>query len=205
MSLSRTRLPGQIMNSRHPTEASAHDRQGRWLALVSGQRRGPVVALARAGLTLLSGLYRVGLAVSNLRFCCASRAAHAPCPVLSVGNLTVGGTGKTPMVAYLANLAKNLGGRPLIVSRGYGRPSVPDSAPAKPNEEARELERLAPGVPHVQNPDRAAAIREWFATADTPADLVILDDGFQHHRLTRSSRAAFCANRSPPSDVPTCW
>jgi len=90
----------------------------------------------------------------------------------------VGGTGKTPMVAHLACLATSLGLRPLIVSRGYGA-----AAGGGPNEEALELEALAPGVPHVQSPDRLGAIRRW--TADHPCDLVILDDGFQHRRLAR--------------------
>jgi tetraacyldisaccharide 4'-kinase len=78
-------------------------------------------------------------------------------------------------------MVAELGGRPLIVSRGYGRPS--GSAPGDRNDEARELDGLAPSVPHVQNPDRSAAIHDW--TTTHACDIVILDDGFQHRRLAR--------------------
>jgi tetraacyldisaccharide 4'-kinase len=156
---------------------SSDDRRGAWLTVISGERRGLVAAAERGGLAVLAALYRAGLAAHNLRLRLPGAVRRAPCPVVSVGNLTVGGTGKTPMVAHLARLATSLGLRPLIVSRGYG------AAAGGPNEEARELETLSPGVPHVQSPDRLGAIRRW--TADHPCDLVILDDGFQHRRLAR--------------------
>jgi tetraacyldisaccharide 4'-kinase len=72
-------------------------------------------------------------------------------------------------VAYLTRLITDLGGRPLIVSRGYGRPS--GASADDRNDEARELELLCPGVPHVQNPDRAAAIHEWLAAPSSRNDL----------------------------------
>ena len=174
-----------INNQPHRAASSAADRHARWLAIVSGDRRGPAAALQRAVLAVLACLYRVGLAVGNLRFCCGCGVKRAPCPVVSVGNLTVGGTGKTPMVAYLARLISGLGGRTLIVSRGYGRGrgTGGDRASADINDEARELKLLCPGVPHVQDPDRAAAIRD--STATHPCDLAVLDDGFQHRRLAR--------------------
>lgn len=159
------------------TPDASRDRQGRWLALVSGETRGPLASLARSGLAVLAGLYRVGLAVANLRWRLAGAGWRAPCPVVSVGNLTVGGTGKTPMVAHLAALAAAAGARPLIVSRGYG------AAAGAPNEEARELAHLCPGVPHVQDPDRLRAIED--GTAAHPCDVAILDDGFQHRRCAR--------------------
>jgi len=153
------------------------DRQSRWLAIVSRSRRGFGPALARAGLTGLAGLYRLGLVVADLRWRRRDAARRAPCPVVSVGNLTVGGTGKTPMVAYLANLLVAEGYRPLIVSRGYGAEA------GAMNEEARELADACPDVPQVQRPDRLQAIRDW--SASEPCDVAILDDGFQHRRLAR--------------------
>jgi len=171
------------MSANNPTQppSSARDRRAHWLAIISGERRGPCAAVARAGLAFLSGVYRAGLAAGDLRFCCSGMIQRAPRPVISVGNITVGGTGKTPMVAYLARLITEVGGKPLIVSRGYGRPR--GAAIGELNEEARELAGLCPGIPHVQNPDRAAAIRAW--TATNTCDLIILDDGFQHRRLAR--------------------
>ncbi len=159
------------------TPQPARDRQSRWLALVSGETRGAAASLARVGLWVLSLVYHVGLAVSNLRRLLPGWVRHPPCPVVSVGNLTVGGTGKTPMVAYLADLVTRMGGAPLIISRGYGGDE------GRPNEEARELQRLCPDVPHVQNPDRVRAIEEWVGRR--PCDVAILDDGFQHRRCAR--------------------
>lgn len=95
--------------------------------------------------------------------------------VISVGNLSVGGTGKTPMVAWLAREFERRGRRVGIASRGYGVDSGP-------NDEARQLARELPGTPHVQNPDRARAARELI---ERGVDVVLLDDGFQHRRLGR--------------------
>jgi tetraacyldisaccharide 4'-kinase len=159
------------------TSQPPHDRQSRWLALVSGRAQGLMASLARAGLRVLSVAYRLGLGVANLRWHVPGSVHRPPCPVVSVGNLTVGGTGKTPMVACLADLVTQMGGAPLIVSRGYG------SDKGRPNDEARELERLCPDVPHLQSPDRVRAIRDW--VENHPCDVAILDDGFQHRRCAR--------------------
>jgi tetraacyldisaccharide 4'-kinase len=126
----------------------------------------------------LAGLYRAALTLRDLWFRMPGAAKRAACPVVSVGNLTVGGTGKTPLVAYLARLVGEMGGRPVILSRGYG------AASGRTNEEAIELARLCPGVPHLQNPDRLAALEGWLA--GNLCDMAILDDGFQHRRLARN-------------------
>ncbi|MEM9803043.1 MAG: tetraacyldisaccharide 4'-kinase [Planctomycetota bacterium] len=97
-------------------------------------------------------------------------------PVVGVGNLSAGGTGKTPMIAWLARELQGRGLRPGIVSRGYG------AADGAPNDEATMLAEVLPDVPHVQNPDRVAAALEL---AGTGIDVVLLDDGFQHRRLAR--------------------
>lgn len=98
-------------------------------------------------------------------------------PVVSVGNLTLGGTGKTPMVRWLARWFRRHQVRVVILSRGYGA-----EAGAR-NDEALELERCLPDVPHLQNPDRLAAART--AIEELEAELLLLDDGFQHRRLGR--------------------
>jgi tetraacyldisaccharide 4'-kinase len=98
-------------------------------------------------------------------------------PVVSVGNLTLGGTGKTPMVEWVARWFAARDVFVAIVSRGYGATS------GGKNDEALELEMSLPGVPHVQNPDRVAGAR---AAIDADgAQLILLDDGFQHRRLGR--------------------
>jgi len=148
-----------------------------WMDLVSGRAVGLSATLTRFGLWLLAGLYRAGLAFARLRYRLPGAARRVARPVVSVGNLTLGGTGKTPMAALLARIVTEMGGRPIIVSRGYG------AAAGAPNEEAMELARLCPGVPCVQNRDRWQAIHDWMWRH--PCDLAILDDGFQHRRLAR--------------------
>ncbi len=97
--------------------------------------------------------------------------------VICVGNLTLGGTGKTPMVAWLASWFQGRGVGVAIVSRGFG------SRDGRENDEALELRQRLPDVPHLQNPDRVAAARQ--AIAEHGAQVIILDDGFQHRRLAR--------------------
>lgn len=97
-------------------------------------------------------------------------------PVICIGNLSLGGTGKTPLVAWAARHLAGLGMRPAIVSRGYG------TGRGQLSDEAAELALLVPGVPHLADPDRVAAARRAVAAG---ADAVVLDDGFQHRRLAR--------------------
>jgi tetraacyldisaccharide 4'-kinase len=104
-------------------------------------------------------------------------------PVVSVGNLSLGGTGKTPMVKWLARWFGQRGLRVVIVSRGYGaRPAAGHSDSAY-NDEALELQQSLPDVPHVQDADRVAGAKRAIDLFD--CQLVLLDDGFQHRRLAR--------------------
>jgi tetraacyldisaccharide 4'-kinase len=107
----------------------------------------------------------------------AAEIHQAGVPVVSIGNLTVGGTGKTPMVQWLAQHLRREGVRVAILSRGYG--AEQDAV----NDEALELELALPDVPHLQNPDRAASAA--VAVEELAAQLLLLDDGFQHRRLAR--------------------
>jgi tetraacyldisaccharide 4'-kinase len=93
-------------------------------------------------------------------------------PVLSVGNLTVGGTGKTPLSAWFARRILDRGVTPAIVLRGYG------------GDETIVHQRLNAGVPVIEEADRARGIREAIATG---AGAVVLDDAFQHRRAKRDA------------------
>ncbi len=95
-------------------------------------------------------------------------------PVICVGNITVGGTGKTPMVVWVVERLKEAGRKPAILTRGY-------KAVAGRSDEA-ELLKQSTGVPVIVNPDRASGARE--AVAGT-ADVLVMDDGFQHMRIRR--------------------
>jgi len=144
--------------------------------IVSGRRRGPAAATIRCALRIVETPYRWAVQLRNHRFD-RSAAERLNVPVVSVGNLTLGGTGKTPTVGWLAQWFQQAGQRPAIVSRGYR------SGPQEVNDEALELAQRLPDVPHVQNPDRVLAGRQ--AVAQHGCDVVILDDGFQHRRLAR--------------------
>jgi tetraacyldisaccharide 4'-kinase len=97
-------------------------------------------------------------------------------PVISVGNLSVGGTGKTPMITWLARELEARRRRVGIVSRGYG------AADGTPNDEALMLAELLPDVAHVQDRNRVDAAA---TLVDRGVDVILVDDGLQHRRLAR--------------------
>jgi tetraacyldisaccharide 4'-kinase len=145
--------------------------------LIRGDRSGVLPALKRAGLWTLSLGYRLGVAWRNRAFDRGWKAVHkAPVPVISVGNLTTGGTGKTPCVEFVARFFRQLDLRVAILSRGYG--SI-----AGRNDEALVLEENLPDVPHLQGPDRVALAMS--AVEELESEVLVLDDGFQHRRLHR--------------------
>jgi len=151
-----------------------------WMDIVSGRRQGICAGVCRAGLTLLTPAYSAAMSLRNLAFDRGWRSqTRAPACVISIGNLTAGGTGKTPTVAWVVRTLQALGGRPSIISRGYGGH---DGV----NDEKLLLDQLLPGVPHLLNPDRVAAAKELLSRAapDRPQSIV-LDDAFQHRRIAR--------------------
>jgi tetraacyldisaccharide 4'-kinase len=131
----------------------------------------------RAALRPLSWVYAGVLRVRNARFDQPGASRAAGVPVISIGNITLGGTGKTPLVIEVVRRLQALGRRPAILTRGYGTPrgSVPD--------EVQEFQAAVPDVPVVVQPDRVAGAA--LARARHGADVLVLDDGFQHRRLAR--------------------
>jgi tetraacyldisaccharide 4'-kinase len=145
---------------------------------VSGQRGGAKAALLRAGLRVLETPYTAAVRVRNWRYDTGRSVSHqVSVLVVSVGNITLGGTGKTPAVEWLARWFAERGVRVGLVSRGYG------SKDGKPNDEALELAQKLPDVPHVLDPDRVRGANR--AIEEFGCQLVLLDDGFQHRRLAR--------------------
>ena len=132
----------------------------------------------RGTTALRRGAYRRGL----------RRSGHPGRPVIVVGNLTAGGAGKTPLVAWLVGRLEDRGHKTAIVSRGYGgaEPAHPhrvggDDDPAFCGDEPLLLARDT-GAPVWIGRDRLAAAR---AAVDDGAELVVSDDGLQHYRLAR--------------------
>ncbi len=152
--------------------------------------------LAKA-LTPLSWVY--GAAALARRRWRSRSAVRLERPVISVGNITCGGTGKTPFVEMLARDLSALGRKPAILSRGYGaRQSVtPDGA--RVNDEYLVLRSNLPDVPHLQGKDRISIGR---AAIKDGADVLILDDGFQHVRLERDTDIVLIDATSPFGGAP---
>ncbi|NLW51567.1 MAG: tetraacyldisaccharide 4'-kinase [Candidatus Brocadiaceae bacterium] len=148
-------------------------------AVIDPARRGPLLCAARCALSVPAAGYGVVAAARNgLYRVGALHARPAGVPVLSVGNITAGGTGKTPFVAWLARLLVIRRHRPAILSRGYG-----GSRRTGMDDENEMLGRLVADVPVVVDPDRVAGARR--AVREHGADVLILDDGFQHRRIAR--------------------
>jgi tetraacyldisaccharide 4'-kinase len=146
-------------------------------AVISGRRQGIAAVAARAGLALAEIPYSLAMRRRNRRFDRGLDVHRVGAAVVSVGNLTLGGTGKTPLVEWIARWYRARGVRVALVSRGYGGQA------GGRNDEALELEERLPDVPHVQNRDRLAAAR--LAIEEFESQLILLDDGFQHRRLAR--------------------
>ncbi len=147
-------------------------------AIVSRERRDLPALLVRMALGIGEWPYRWAVAFRNRQFDRRAREIkECGVPVISIGNLTTGGTGKTPLVCYVAKLLRGFGWRVAIVSRGYGAMAGED------NDEAMELARVLPDVPQVQDADRVEAAR--IAVEELESQVVLMDDGFQHRRLHR--------------------
>lgn len=149
----------------------------------------------RALLGLLSLPYRAGVAARNRLYDLGLlRQAKLPCPVIGVGNLTVGGTGKTPVVILLAGLLRERGYRPAVLSRGYGGGAgAPVSVVSdedhvrmgwrEAGDEPVMIARAVPGIPVLTGARRR--LTGQAAVAQFHADILILDDAFQHRPVSR--------------------
>ena len=139
--------------------------------LITGQARGIGAGLLRGGLTVASWGYGLGVRLARGLYDTRLRRPHRlACPVVSIGNLTWGGTGKTPLTAHLARWLQQRGVRVAILTRGYG------------GDEPMVLRRLAAGVPVLVGADRVVSGRQAVASG---AEALLLDDGFQHWRVHR--------------------
>lgn len=148
------------------------------IAVMSGERRDRAAQLLRAACRLAACGYAAVVRGRNLAYDFSRLPVYrVDVPVLSVGNLTTGGTGKTPVVAWLVEQLQQRGYHPGILSRGYR------SLDGHANDEALVLERLCPGTPHVQQRDRVRGAVE--AIQKFGCDVLVLDDGYQHRRLHR--------------------
>jgi tetraacyldisaccharide 4'-kinase len=158
--------------------------------LISGKNSGLFASVARLLLNIIAAFYGMGVCLRNWLFdggqaksyavttagLVTSDRAQVTVPVISVGNITVGGTGKTPLVIWLCNLLREQNVNCAILTRGY-------KAATGKNDEPGMLVKNCPGTAVVVNPDRLAGAIE--AVKKHRAQALIMDDGFQHRRLHR--------------------
>jgi len=142
----------------------------------------------------LSALFSLISNLRRLQSCKSGKAYISRLPVIVVGNITAGGTGKTPLVIYLAQELCRLGYSPGIVSRGYGSKTseypfavTPQTNYRQAGEEPLMIARYTQ-CPVIIDPDRVAAVRELESRYD--CNVIISDDGMQHYRLTRDIEIA---------------
>lgn len=134
------------------------------------------------------------------------RSKRVPCPVISIGNITIGGTGKTPMTIYVAQVVRNLGYKVVVISRGYKGKSekiggivsdgnmllmTPEIAGDEPYMMANRLK----DVPVIVGKNRFKA--GWTAIRKFEPEVIILDDGFQHLKLQRDLDLVLLDYRKP--------
>jgi len=155
--------------------AKGSHRVVRWLWTAES----PMARVARAGLLPLAGLFRAAVAVRTSAY----ERGFLPTrdlglPTVAIGNLTVGGSGKTPLAAWVAQQYGLLGWRPGILLRGHGA------------DERYVHERLVPEAVVVANPDRVAGARQAAASG---ADVLVLDDAFQRLDVRRDLNIAVVA------------
>jgi tetraacyldisaccharide 4'-kinase len=156
-----------------------------------GERVSPALRASLWGLSVAYGAFlRVRESLYGMRLLHAGRL---PCPVISVGNITLGGSGKTPLAELAVRTLLGLGARPAVVSRGYGRRTrgvhvvadrsgirLPASAAG---DEPRLLAEHLPGVPVVVGESRYEAAAR---AIEAGADAIVIDDGFQHRTVDKS-------------------
>lgn len=158
--------------------------------MLSGESNSLRAILIRAGLWCLSQPYAALVWARNRAYDRGwKKSTKVEVPVISVGNLTAGGTGKSPTVAMLARWFRARDMRVAILSRGYGA-----GADGR-NDEAKELECFLPDVPHLQDPDRVASAA--IAVDELGMEVLLLDDGFQHRKIHRDLEIVLLDAREP--------
>ncbi|MCG9126765.1 tetraacyldisaccharide 4'-kinase [Candidatus Poribacteria bacterium] len=164
-------------------------------SFITTKHPGPFISLFRILLTPLKWLYVTIIYIRNLCYDLGiSKQTQLPCTVISIGNIVVGGTGKTPATATIANLLHKKGYKVVILLRGYGRSSsekisiVSDGEKClcsriESGDEAYLLAHQLNGIPIIVGKNRFDTGK--IAYDHFNCDIILLDDGYQHRKLTR--------------------
>lgn len=172
--------------------------------IITGKDNSIQAKTIRGILTPFSWLYELAHSVFFIPYRLGIRKKHkAPLPVISVGNITMGGTGKTPFVITLADMLKELGYSPIVISRGYGRKNtsaenllfMPDSGLSS-DETGDEPQVISEAVkvPIIVGRNRIKSLK--LLNKDL-GDIIILDDGMQYWQLYKDIEIAIASSRRP--------
>ncbi len=156
-------------------------------ALATDRKKGFFADLLKLFLLVLSYVYRLGILIRKFLYKAGLLKTHKLSkPVISVGNITWGGVGKTPIVMNIAKDLNQKGLKPVILTRGYmGKEKRTDGDSLSAiSDEAQMLRKLLPDVPVLVDADRALAAESYLKDGNE-VDVFLLDDGFQHWKLYR--------------------
>ncbi|NIA08116.1 MAG: tetraacyldisaccharide 4'-kinase [Actinobacteria bacterium] len=149
-------------------------------AIITGLRRGLFAGLARVFLSLLSLPYALFIWLRNILYDHkVLRSYRADVPIVCVGNIACGGTGKTPTVIALVRMLQASGHKPAVLTRGY---KGSDEIPA---DEVLVFNRALPDIPIIVGADRVASAQRVLGDHHHDIDVLVMDDGFGHRRLAR--------------------
>ena len=177
------------------------------ISVIEGKRTGLVASVVLVLLTLLAYVYIAGLKLFLLPYKFGIRKQfRLPCPVVSIGNLTVGGTGKTPMTLRLCELLTARGLKVVVLNRGYkgdneyGVAIVSDGkrillTPEQAGDEATMLAGMLKGIPVIVGKDRR--VSGTLAVKEFQPDLILLDDGMQFYQLHRDFEITLLLSEMP--------
>jgi tetraacyldisaccharide 4'-kinase len=177
----------------HKYRKSYNMNQDFYHRLVSGQKKGCFAALLKMLLTALAQIYSIIITLRNLMYNTKIlKTHHKEAIIISIGNITTGGTGKTPLAVWLCNLLLERKINSAILTRGYKTTKSSKHSKVGAGEvsfqnyfdEPAILSEECPNSKIVVNPDRVAGAAE--AISKFAARVLIMDDGFQHRRLTRN-------------------
>ncbi len=155
-----------------------------YLSILSGQQKGFIAAIIKSTLSTFTLPY---LAILNTRNALYKkgivRSTRLPVKVISIGNITTGGTGKTPLVEFSVKYLSEIGKKVAVLSRGYGGGNSSQEGDEMVNDECLALIENLQDIPVLAGRDRVK--NGVKAISDFGVDCVVLDDGFQHLRLKR--------------------
>ncbi len=155
-----------------------------YLSILSGQQRGFIAAIVKSTLSAFTLPYLVVLNTRNALYRSnIVKSTRLPVKVISVGNITTGGTGKTPLVEFSVKYLNDIGRKVAVLSRGYGGDNPSQESSETVNDECLALIENLQSVPVLAGKDRVKNGEK--AIRDFGVDCVVLDDGFQHFRLKR--------------------